>query len=265
MSTTPLRLVLVHGFTQTGATMRPLGDRIAGLLAASGVHGEVVTPDAPGHGDRAGHPLDLVRGAEDLAERGGPGTWVGYSLGARLSLHVALARPDLVERLVTIGGTPGIADDAERARRRAADDALADDVERMGVPAFVERWLAQPMFAGLPDDPATLAERRRNTAAGLAGSLRLAGTGTQTPLWDRLGELAMPVLLMAGARDEKFVEIGHRAAAAIPDATVVTVADAGHAAHLEQPDATAEAIAGWLLERRSAQAPSARPTPNSAP
>jgi 2-succinyl-6-hydroxy-2,4-cyclohexadiene-1-carboxylate synthase len=187
-------------------------------------------------------------------------------MGARYALHVALTRPDLVRRLVTIGGTPGIEDAAERAARRAADEALAAGIERDGVAAFLDRWLAQPMFAGLPPDPDALADRRRNTAAGLAGSLRLAGTGTQEPLWERLPGLAMPVLVIAGASDEKFAAIGERMAAALPDATFVTVDGAGHAAHLERPDATADAVARWMRDvDERAQPPSARPSASSAP
>ena len=117
----------------------------------------------------------------------GPATYVGYSMGGRLCLHLALARPETVERLVLVSATAGIEDDDERATRRAADDALATSLERDGVDAFLDGWLAQPMFATLADPG--LDDRRRNVAAGLASSLRLAGTGTQQPLWDRLASL----------------------------------------------------------------------------
>ena len=154
-------------------------------------------------------------------------------MGGRLCLHLAVARPDLVERLVLVSATGGIDDAGERAARRAADEALAATIERDGVDAFLERWVAQPMFAALPDPG--LDDRRRNTAAGLASSLRLAGTGTQEPLWDRLPALTMPVLLVAGALDAKFVAAAERMAALLPHATLAVVADAGHTVHLEQP------------------------------
>ena len=135
-----------------------------------------------------------------------------------------------------LGATAGIVDDGERAARRAADEALAADLERDGLEVFLERWLALPLFAGLSPDAAGVDDRRRNTAAGLAASLRLAGTGSQADLWGRLGRLDVPVLVLAGERDAKFAGIGRELAAAIGEnARFEAVAGAGHAAHLEQP------------------------------
>ena len=71
------------------------------------------------------------------------------------------------------------------------------------------------MFGHVPDAANGIDERRRNTAAGLASSLRLAGTGTQEPLWDRLGELTLPVLVVVGGRDTKFTDLGRRLVAGV--------------------------------------------------
>src|SRR5690606_23536537 len=117
-----------------------------------------------------------------LGDAAGPATYVGYSMGGRLALHLALARPDLVRRLVLIGATGGIDDEDDRAARRAADERLAAHLEQVGVATFVDEWLAQPLFAGLSPTAAARDERLANTAEGLASSLRLAGTGTQEPL-----------------------------------------------------------------------------------
>ncbi len=232
--------MLLHGFTQTGASWAA----VANDLAAD--H-EVMGVDAAGHGSSADVRADLVDGARLLAAVGGRATYVGYSMGGRLALHLALARPELVERLVLLGATGGIDDDGERAARRAADEALAASIEADGVDAFLDRWLAQPLFAGLPHDPADRADRRTNSAAGLASSLRLAGTGTQAPLWDRVHELAMPVLVLAGERDAKFAALGRRLADAIgPNATLALVPGAGHAAHLERPAAFLSTLRPWL-------------------
>jgi 2-succinyl-6-hydroxy-2,4-cyclohexadiene-1-carboxylate synthase len=243
------RLILLHGFTQTAHSWR----RPADALRARG-H-EVVALDLPGHGRGIGpsHLVegDLWDGAESVAGSGGRGTWVGYSMGARLALHVALARPEVVERLVLLGGTAGIDDPAERTDRRAHDQALASRIETIGVDAFLDTWLAQPLFAGRPSDEAELAGRRTNTAAGLASSLRHWGTGTMDPpLWDRLGELTMPTLILAGAADPKFTALGRRMADTIgATATVAAVPAAGHAAHLERPDAFAELVDAWLNQQ----------------
>ncbi len=253
------RIILVHGFTQTASSWRPT---VARLSASLGPGVDVLALDAPGHGTRGDVRADLPTGAAMLAAEGGRGTYVGYSMGGRLCLHLALAAPQLVDRLVLIGTTPGIEDDRERAARRAADDALADEIERVGVAAFVDRWLSQPLFAGLDRSDADIQARLTNTAAGLASSLRLAGTGTQTPLWTRLGELTMPVLIVTGEHDTKFAEIGRRMADSITDASLVVIEGAGHAVHLERPAQTCAAIVAW---RRARQPPNANPSANSVP
>ena len=172
----------------------------------------------PGHGGSAAVRADLGAAAALLGATAGEATYVGYSMGGRLCLHLALARPDLVERLVLVSTTAGIEDPDDRAARRAADERLATSLEHDGLDAFLHRWVAQPLFATLPDPG--LEDRRRNDVAGLASSLRLAGTGTQEPLWDRLPALTMPVLVVAGALDATFVAAAERMAALIPGATL---------------------------------------------
>lgn len=236
------RLVLVHGFTQTRRCWEPVASDLA-------TDHELVLVDAPGHGGSSEVRADLAAGGRLLAEVGGPGTYVGYSMGGRFVLHTALARPDAVRGLVLIGATAGIEDDRERTARRAEDEARAARIEAIGVPAFLDEWLALPLFAGLPPDSAHRAEREANTAEGLASSLRLAGTGTQVPSWDRLHELEMPVLVVAGAEDAKFLAAGERLAASIGgNATFATVSGAGHTAHLEQPQRFLAVLRPWLAD-----------------
>jgi 2-succinyl-6-hydroxy-2,4-cyclohexadiene-1-carboxylate synthase len=170
-------------------------------------------------------------------------------MGGRLCLHLALAQPELVERLVLVSASPGIEDPGQRAARRASDGALAQRVEAEGVAAFVDWWLAQSLFATLPASAAGREERLANTAEGLAGSLRLAGAGSQAPLWDRLSELAMPALVVAGDLDATYVDIGRRMAARIGDnAELVLIPGAGHACHLERLDAFCVVLADFLQE-----------------
>jgi 2-succinyl-6-hydroxy-2,4-cyclohexadiene-1-carboxylate synthase len=234
------RVVLVHGFAQNRNCWGVL------VTDLERDH-EVVRVDVPGHGRSAAIESGLAGGGRLIAHTGGDGTYLGYSMGGRFALHAALACPDAVRGLVLIGAAGGIDDDAERAERRAADEARAAELERDGVDAFLANWLAQPLFAGLDAGTQFVGERRENTVAGLASSLRLAGTGAQEPLWTRLGALNMPVLAVAGARDEKFAAEAERLAAAIGDnASVALVPDAGHAAHLEQPDAFRTVLRAWL-------------------
>src|SRR6478736_8740059 len=149
------RVVLVHGFTQTHESWDPVTADLA-------TDHEVVVVDAPGHGGSSGVRADLWAGADLLGDVGGRATYVGYSMGARLVLHLALGRPELVDRLVLLGGTAGIDAADERAERRLADERLAEELERDGTERFLERWLAQPIFEGLTPAPADLAARRAN-------------------------------------------------------------------------------------------------------
>lgn len=260
-------MVTLHGFTQTGGCLGPLADELARSHA-------VVSPDLPGHGDATAlADLDLWSTASHLARAigptlDGPSVWLGYSMGARVALHVALSHPELVSGLVLIGGTAGIDDttagtehgqngeadqngetgqngEPARAARRASDAALADRLERIGVDAFLEEWLALPLFEGLPDWARFEHERRRNTAAGMAGSLRHAGTGSMDPLWDRLDNIDVPTLCVAGEHDSKFAALAERMSVVLPHGTAVTIADAGHAAHLEQPSPVAELVVAF--------------------
>jgi 2-succinyl-6-hydroxy-2,4-cyclohexadiene-1-carboxylate synthase len=233
-------VVLVHGFTQTLAVWEP----VARALAADA---RVVRVDLPGHGGSADVRLGFAEAAAAVGDVGGPAVYVGYSLGGRLSLRLALDRPDLVAALVLVGASPGIDDAAERAARRAADDALADELEQIGTAAFLDRWLRQPLFATLPSDAPGSAERLANHAGGLADSLRLLGTGVQEPLWGRLAGLRPPTLLVAGELDAKFTALAGAMAAAIgPSARVELVPGVGHAVPLEDPAATVALVRSVL-------------------
>lgn len=232
----PEPLILSHGFTQNVSCWGRFADRLAERRP-------LIMVDAPGHGGSEHDRADLHEAARLLGETGGPGVHIGYSMGGRVALHLALAHPELVRGLVLIGATAGIDDAEGRAERRRADAVLADRLLDGGLGPFLDRWLAGPLFADLTREQAGLEARLTNRAEGLAASLRHCGTGTQEPLWDRLAELTMPVLIVVGARDNKFTEIGQRLVAAMTgtSATLCSL-PAGHAVHLEQPDLTADMV-----------------------
>jgi 2-succinyl-6-hydroxy-2,4-cyclohexadiene-1-carboxylate synthase len=237
----PDRLVLVHGFTQTLRSW----DWLAATLSETF---QVVRVDLPGHGGSGGVEMSFEETAAAIGDAGGTATYVGYSMGGRLCLRLALDRPDLVQALVLVGASPGLADGAERAARRDADEALAADIKRIGTAAFLERWMAQPMFSTLQPRPEDLAARLDNTPAGLAAALRRLGTGVQEPMWDRLGELKMPVLAVTGQEDARYGHIAEEMADAIGvNAQVVALAGAGHAAHLERPVSFHRLLAAFLV------------------
>ncbi|MGZ4306197.1 MAG: alpha/beta fold hydrolase [Solirubrobacteraceae bacterium] len=234
-------VVFLHGFTHTGRSWQP-------AIAALGERYTSVAEDIRGHGDAsAREPVTLGAVIDDVLA-GAPDrfTLVGYSMGGRVSLHVALAAAavERVDRLVLIGASPGIADPVARQERRRADEQLADEIERSSIEEFARRWAQTPVLAGLP--PAVLAaahaDRLRSTPAGLARALRGLGTGALPSLWDRLGELPMPVTLVVGERDSKFRGIATEMAGGIPAADVVVGPGAGHAVHLESPEAIASAL-----------------------
>jgi len=167
------------------------------------------------------------------------------SLGGRVALHVALAHPERISRLVLVASTAGIEDPDLRAARRQADEELAADVEHATIAEFAERWTGQPLFAGTPPEAARFwrADLERNDPGALAAVLRGLGAGVMAPLWDRLGELSMPATVVAGERDERYTALGRRLAAGLSGARLVIVPGAGHGLPREAPQAVADAIA----------------------
>ncbi|MDX6679555.1 MAG: 2-succinyl-6-hydroxy-2,4-cyclohexadiene-carboxylate synthase [Solirubrobacteraceae bacterium] len=240
MAGVPEPLLLLHGFTQTGRGWDEVVRHLAGETYRP------LAPDLRGHGAAGSRrPIDIEACARDVAGlAAGSFALAGYSMGGRIALHVALAHPDRVSKLVLISTTAGIEDPTERAARRARDDALAAWIEDHAIAEFADRWGAQPLFAGQTPEVAAAARADRlcNAPEHLAAALRGVGTGVMAPLWRRLGELQMPVAVLAGARDAKFVAIAQRLASAIPRATLTIVPGAGHALALEAPAAVAAAI-----------------------
>lgn len=239
--------MLLHGFTQTGRSWDDVRAALGGER-----YSPVLAPDLRGHGAaRDVRPVTFAAVVEDLDGLVPPGTTLaGYSMGGRIALLFALAHPDRVARLVLLGASPGLADPVARAARRAEDEARAVALEEHGIEAFAAAWERLPLWHGQPPEvrARACAERLAQDPAALAASLRGLGTGVMGPLWDRVGELAMPVVLAAGERDAKFRALAEDMAVRIPRAEVALVAGAGHAAHLEAPIAVAE-----LLDRLSRQ------------
>jgi 2-succinyl-6-hydroxy-2,4-cyclohexadiene-1-carboxylate synthase len=233
-------LVLLHGFGGT----RHAWD---GVIARLDTQRYRPLPlDLPGHGEASATdgPITFASCvAAVLAAAPERFALCGYSLGGRVALHVALAAPERVTRLVLVSCSPGIEDDAERAARRASDERLADELERIPFEQFIEKWRTQPLFA---DDPPEVGERaredqRRNDPFALAKAMRGLGTGEMAPLWARLGELEMPSTFVAGERDVKFRAIGERMVSLMPDAELVVISG-GHALTLESPEELVAAI-----------------------
>lgn len=238
----PETVVLLHGFS---------GTRRAWDLVAEHLDPERYRPlalDLPGHGTAAAHPWPITFDACVGAVLGAaPRRFVlcGYSLGGRVALRVALAAPERVSRLVLIGANPGIEDLAERAQRLAADERLALRLESEPFEDFIESWRTQPLFAADPPEVGerARADQRRNQPLALAAAMRGLSVGAMEPMWERLSELPMPVVLLAGERDEKFLGLARRALPMLNGGRM-TILRGGHAGPLEDPEGVAAAIAG---------------------
>jgi 2-succinyl-6-hydroxy-2,4-cyclohexadiene-1-carboxylate synthase len=248
-------LVLLHGFTGSARAWGEFGELL-------GREFRCVAVDIVGHG-QSDAPADLVHYRMEqtvrdvVAAAGAAGAarapWLGYSMGGRLAIAVALREPAAATALIIIGASPGLATEAERASRRAADEALADRIERDGIEAFVDSWESLPLWASQTTLPeavraAQRAGRLANRPVGLANSLRGMGTGAQPSFHEAIRALALPFLALAGELDEKYADIARAMAAAAPLGRFEIVPGAGHAAQLEAPAPTAAAVLHFLHE-----------------
>jgi 2-succinyl-6-hydroxy-2,4-cyclohexadiene-1-carboxylate synthase len=249
-------VTLLHGFTLNGASWDE-------LVAKMPEGWKWIAPDLRGHGTAPTSPATMDDCAADLVA-----LWdqlgiershvVGYSMGGRLALHVAVRLPERTRSLLTIGAHAGL-DDEARATRRQADEALAQRIEREGVEAFLRYWESLPMFAGIkrrgPDFAAWLHRLRTgNRADGLAASLRGMGVGAMEPLWDELHAIDLPCTFVAGEDDAPFMRAAARLSHTVDRSRIRSVRDSGHSVHFEQPDAAASIFAdhlGWAARATS--------------
>lgn len=248
-------LLLLHGFTGSHRSWEDLAPVWAEDFW-------VVAPDLPGHG-ATGTPesprdLGLVATARRLASlldrlSIAKATVLGYSMGGRLALHMALNHQSRISALILESASPGLQDVEERRTRRERDDALAADIEARGLDWFIPYWANQPLFQRQSEAVREAENRVRwsQSAHGLAQSLRGAGTGQQESLWDELPALHIPVLLITGDDDCKFTVAAESMRKRCPAAFWVRVPHAGHTVHRDQPDRFREIVLNFLATQRS--------------
>lgn len=243
-------LVMLHGFT---GSVEAWGEEVlAGLAQAY----QIIVVDLLGHGESQAaceaeryQVEELLRDVVQVLDAMAVdrADWLGYSMGGRLALAGAVLHPDRVSRLILESASPGLASENERRARRRADEALAEGIRLGGMEEFVDHWMGLPLFASqgkLPDKVLKEARERRlkNRPDALAACLRGMGTGAQPSFWDRLGEVKVPTLLLAGEEDAKFSDIARRMAEVMPRATLRVIPRAGHTVHLENPFAWLAAV-----------------------
>lgn len=238
------RIVLAHGFTQNARCWGPFGQQLGAKFGTIAV-------DAPGHGQSGHDDADLNEAGRLLIEAGGPGHYIGYSMGGRMLLHGVLNdHIKAVRSLTLIGATPGIEDGEERAARAVADRRTAQTIGKLGTPAFVDQWLTNPLFADLTSEQSCKVKRMENSPDGMAASMVHCGTGSQESLWHKLPLLDIPVLIIAGTKDPKFTDIGIRMSEMIGDNARFQPIDGGHAVHLANPDHTSATTLRFISQSR---------------
>ena len=237
--------VALHGFTLTGEQFSSLADKLGR---------EVIAPDLPGHGLNADAATDIDQVVDATCNLTSsldqPVPVLGYSQGGRVALLAALNCAASVERLVLISANAGIETEQLRRNRATQDDALAARIEMIGIERFIDTWTSEGLTSTEGLDPASRERDREirmaNTAQGLANALRGYGQGVQPVVWSDLPRLTMPVLVIAGAEDDRYRDIATRMAEQIPDAALVVVPDAGHNPLAEEPEATVDAISAFV-------------------
>jgi len=227
-------LVLLHGFTGNARSFSALGLKHA--------H----TPLLTGHGpspDLTSQSFDqeVERIARALSRHAAPVHLVGYSMGARVALGVALQHPLLVERLSLLGVNPGLQTEVERQERLNWESRWQDVLEVDGLAVFEHKWSALPLFASQARLPAAVqaaqrAERLGNTAWGLSHALSVLGLASMPNLWPQLHQLRLPVQLIVGEFDQKFLDIAQTMSNHSELFRVTCLPQVGHNPVLEAPE-----------------------------
>jgi 2-succinyl-6-hydroxy-2,4-cyclohexadiene-1-carboxylate synthase len=247
-------VVFLHGFMGSIKDWHEIMDRLADSCRCLAI-------DLPGHGKSTGltgqgaytfggaasHVLEVMERTKAV-----PATVMGYSMGGRLALCVALQYRHACRKLIVESATAGIVDEKERAKRKILDQDRGEELERGEFEDFLRTWYCQPIFQTLAESPERLEkvvrQRLFNDPLELARALSGMGVGVQPVLWDRLPGLAIPTLLLAGEKDSKYVDIVQSMATLLPKGRVAIAPGAGHNAHLEKPALVAEYIKDFVLK-----------------
>ena len=254
-----LPLLLLHGFTGSSESWTELLDPFADcfkvvLLDLPG-HGRTAVPSTTGGGTIEAVSRDLIAiiSALQLASV----NLLGYSMVGRLALYTAARHPEFIKSLIFESASPGLETTAQRQVRIESDDQLANEIERTGIPAFVDRWQELSLFDTQKGLSAKQQQRLRhqrlsNSASGLTRSLRGMGTGRQPSMWHELESIHLPVLILAGESDRKYVNIAQQLAATLPRADLRIIAESGHNIHLEKTHLFASIVLDFIEDVREA-------------
>lgn len=243
-------LALLHGFSGAASTWDAVAEELADDF-------QLVAIDLLGHGasdtprDISSYRMDSVAAdIIDLLAQLGLATpnLLGYSMGGRLALFLALRFPEQIRSLILESASPGLADERARAQRRQHDKELADKIEARGIAWFVDYWERLPLWASQSDEQIERqrSQRLANNPLGLANCLRAMGTGAQPNFWGALSSLTLPICLIVGERDAKFRQINQAMRADMPKARLSIIPAAGHNTHLEKPAAFCRELCSFI-------------------
>lgn len=247
-------VVLLHGFTGSTKSW-------SRLIQAFKNEFQTIAIDLPGHGETkvsSGENYSMEQTCESIKAildqlEIKKAAFIGYSMGGRTALAFANMYPDRVSSLVLESASPGLKTAEERIARQQRDEELATFIEHEGIERFTERWEQVPLFASQKHLSAEKRQeirkgRRKNTKEGLAASLRYMGTGSQPSYWENLKTLSVPVLLLTGEWDEKFISIANEMEKLLPDVVHQNILQAGHAIQVEQPEKFDTMVREFLYE-----------------
>ena len=215
--------------------------------------------DLPGHG-RTRNPETRYSFAEagasliDLLKdiNFSPFSILGYSLGGRLALYIALRYPGLVSKVILESASPGLKSSRQRTIRKLQDETLAIKLVNSDFNQFLQEWYDQPLFNSLRqhrDFKKLLKERKMSNPEELAVSLTALSTGKQPSLWDLLSENKIAILLLAGELDLKFRGIARQMSRQCPTCKTKIIKNAGHNIHFEDPDEFTNICIEFLSDR----------------
>lgn len=237
-------LLVLHGFTGSPASWDPALTALRGRT-------RVLAPPLVGHGAAANvNVAEFEAEVARIAALAGGARWhlAGYSLGGRIAIGLLCAHPELFSSATLIGAQPGLESESDRAERRTADERWCAILRDRGIGEFATRWEEQPLFASQAALSAEMrqaqrSERLAHTAEGLVRSLETTGLGRMPSYWDKLPTILVPVTLVVGSTDEKFLSIARSMARSIPHARLEIVPGVGHNVLLEEPR-----VIGRILE-----------------
>lgn len=244
-------LVMLHGFTGSTTTWKP-------FINAHKEKLQIITIDLPGHGKtKTFSPKSMTACCHDLKAlfhylQLGTCHLLGYSMGGRTALSFAMMYPEQVQSLVLESASPGLETSEKQRERKSKDERIAQKMETDGLDAFVDFWEEIPLFASQKHlskgiQQAVRSERLAQTEQGLSSSLRSMGTGKQPSWWNDLHQLSMPVLLLTGSYDDKFIQVNQDMNRRLPNSTLKIIEQAGHAIHVEQSDIFGKIVMAFIL------------------